>query len=178
MSIFRRKREASGAAVEATDAAVLPETLPQPQQTVPPQRATTHGSLNANMDVLLERLTQLEFRVSELVENAAHAPSHGDLLDVRIHSAKLAAELTRTVVELRGEINIATDKARDAAIETSTRHTQQLVADAQSPNSSHLRSPQLQSPTVHETTTSDHDNEDLRAEPEFADEQRPTQQSA
>lgn len=78
---------------------------------------------------LAHRITQLEARLDDLVDNSAHAPSHSDLLEVRIHSAKLAAELARTTVELRGEIGMATDEARRAAIRRSREDVEELVID-------------------------------------------------
>ena len=51
-----------------------------------------------------ERLTRLERRVEAAVDAAIDAPSQSDLIEVRVHSAKVAAELTRVRVELQGEI--------------------------------------------------------------------------
>jgi hypothetical protein len=51
------------------------------------------------------RLERLERRLDETVEAALDGPSHDDVLEVRLHSARLAAELARVAVELRGEID-------------------------------------------------------------------------
>ena len=51
------------------------------------------------------RLERLERRLDDTVEAALDGPSHHDLLAVRLHSARLAAELARVTVELRGEID-------------------------------------------------------------------------
>ncbi len=86
-------------------------------------------SLTRQVHDLSVRLRALEARVEEIHESVQHGPSHGDLLEVRIHSAKLAAELARTTVELRGEIGMATDEARKAAIARSREHADELVID-------------------------------------------------
>lgn len=72
-------------------------------------------SLTTKMQQFVERIEALERRVDELAESTVHAPSHSDVLEVRMHSAKLAAELARSTVELRGEIGMASDEARRAA---------------------------------------------------------------
>lgn len=54
---------------------------------------------------LNDRLTRLEDRF-DAVQREAHAqPDQQDLLELRMHSARLAAELSRVTVELRAEIN-------------------------------------------------------------------------
>jgi hypothetical protein len=55
-----------------------------------------------------DRMVRLERRIDTVVEDHAGAPTHEDLLEVRMHSAKVAAELTRLSVALRGEIEEAT----------------------------------------------------------------------
>lgn len=102
-----------------------PRALPTPPH--PP--ASPSLTINAQLEECLRRLTNLEAQIQDLFESAQHAPSHGDLLEVRIHSAKLAAELARTTVELRGEIGMATDEARKAAIRTSQANAEELVID-------------------------------------------------
>ncbi len=54
----------------------------------------------AALDV--DRLDHLEQRLAEV---ALQAPTHDDLLDVRLHSARLSAELVRVATELRAEID-------------------------------------------------------------------------
>jgi hypothetical protein len=51
-----------------------------------------------------DRMGRLERRIDDLVDDAAKVPTHEDLLEVRFHSAKLAAELTRVTVALQAEI--------------------------------------------------------------------------
>ena len=60
-----------------------------------------------------DRLGRLERQLAERDEMAAiDVPTHDDVLEVRLHSARVAAELTRVAVELRAEIDeLATRKA-------------------------------------------------------------------
>jgi hypothetical protein len=52
-----------------------------------------------------DRLTRLEDRFEASVRDALDQPDQQDLLELRLHSARLAAELSRVTVELRAEIN-------------------------------------------------------------------------
>jgi hypothetical protein len=52
-----------------------------------------------------DRLTRLEDRVDASIRDAMEQPDQQDLLELRMHSARLAAELSRVTVELRAEIN-------------------------------------------------------------------------
>ena len=54
-----------------------------------------------------DRVMRLERRIDEVVDDAGKAPTHEDLLEVRMHSARVAAELTRLGVALRAEIDEA-----------------------------------------------------------------------
>jgi hypothetical protein len=54
---------------------------------------------------LNDRLTRLEDRFESSVRNALDQPDQEDLLELRMHSARLAAELSRVTLELRAEIN-------------------------------------------------------------------------
>lgn len=53
------------------------------------------------------RLQQLEQRFDETEQGALEAPTMDDVIQVRLHSARLAAELSRVTVELRAEIDHA-----------------------------------------------------------------------
>jgi len=48
-----------------------------------------------------DRIERLERRFEDVTVDL---PTHDDVLDVRLHSARVAAELTRVAVELRAEI--------------------------------------------------------------------------
>jgi hypothetical protein len=54
---------------------------------------------------LNDRLTRLEDRVEANIRDAVSQPDQEDLLELRLHSARLAAELSRVTIELRAEIN-------------------------------------------------------------------------
>jgi hypothetical protein len=69
---------------------------------------------------LNDRLTRLEDRVEAGMRDAAAQPDQQDLLELRLHSARLAAELSRVTVELRAEIN---DLRDDAPASTRTDDT-------------------------------------------------------
>src|SRR2546426_12833017 len=54
------------------------------------------------------RLDRLERRLEESREATLDLPTHDDVLEVRLHSARVAAELARVTVELRAEIERCT----------------------------------------------------------------------
>ena len=67
------------------------------------------------------RLERLERRLDDVAEAADGLPNHADLLEVRLHSARVAAELARVAVELRGEMDRMVAQApspRDRRIQT------------------------------------------------------------
>ena len=70
------------------------------------------------------RLLQLERR---LEETTIDLPTQSDLLEVRMHSAKVAAELARVTVELRAEIEDRV--ARSAVKESRLRTLAESIAD-------------------------------------------------
>jgi hypothetical protein len=133
MSVFRRRRDEQDAPTE--NAPAVPPTPPSPSSIAAPSpepierraqppatevRIPAHIeraliTLTTKMQQCVERLDILEHRVDELAESVMNAPSHSDVLEVRMHSAKLAAEIARATVELRGEIGMASDEARRAA---------------------------------------------------------------
>lgn len=123
MSAFRRRRpeadtELVPPPVSTAGRAVVNDRPPVPSRPanvevkVPPHIERALITLTAKMQRYVERLDALDRRVDELAELAMNSPSHSDVLEVRLHSAKLAAELARATVELRGEIGLANDQAR------------------------------------------------------------------
>ena len=52
-----------------------------------------------------DRLTRLEDRFEASLRDSMAQPDQQDLLEVRLNSARLAAELSRVTIELRAEIN-------------------------------------------------------------------------
>lgn len=108
MSLLRRRnQEATAPQASKTDKDAEPQGPSQVERSL--------EALAIRMDDAVTRLESLEARVTDLAEMVANAPSHSDVLEVRLHSAKLAAELARATVELRGEIGMASDEARRAA---------------------------------------------------------------
>ncbi len=53
------------------------------------------------------RLAHMEHRIDDLAsaEATLELPTHDDLLEVRLHSARVSAELARVAVELQGRID-------------------------------------------------------------------------
>ena len=70
--------------------------------------------LAAHAQQLDSRIGHLERRLDEVEESRLDLPTHDDVLQVRVHSARLAAELARVTVELRAEIEDATHAAHAA----------------------------------------------------------------
>ena len=65
-----------------------------------------------------ERLDVLEARVTSLQGAIVHEVDAHDVLELRLHSARLAAELSRVTVELRAEIDdLAQQRNREALAE-------------------------------------------------------------
>ena len=70
--------------------------------------------LAAHAQQLDGRLERLERRIDEVGDLATDGPTHDDVVQVRVHSARVAAELARVSVELRAEIEHAVQAARAA----------------------------------------------------------------
>ena len=67
------------------------------------ERALVARAVHAQqLDVRLDRL---ERRIDAAAESQLDAPTHDDVLEVRVHSARVAAELARVSVELRAEMD-------------------------------------------------------------------------
>ena len=65
------------------------------------------------------RLERLERRVDATVDDSLEQVTYDDLLELRVHAAKLAAELARVTVELRSEIERrTTSSAHDQRAQT------------------------------------------------------------
>jgi len=66
------------------------------------------------LDGRIDRLEQ------QLTDAAVQIPTHDDVLEVRMHSARVASELARVTVELRAEIEerIAASAARENRLRT------------------------------------------------------------
>ena len=62
-------------------------------------------ALAVHAQQLDDRLARMETRLDELAEGDITAPTNDDLLEVRLHSARVSAEMSRVVVELQGRID-------------------------------------------------------------------------
>lgn len=109
--------ETERAAVEPAAPSTAPVTAPAPVGTAP---TTTTVELSPRVERALLALAahahQIEDRMRRLeerIEAAEHAPSHEDVMDVRMHSARVAAELARVTVQLKAEIDAARQPVRD-----------------------------------------------------------------
>jgi hypothetical protein len=82
------------------------------EATTPPQLAIVPApkveralvALAVHAQQLDDRLDRLERRLDTTIDASLDAPTHDDVLEVRLHSAKVAAELARITVELRAEM--------------------------------------------------------------------------
>src|SRR5947208_475097 len=72
-----------------------------------PRRERALVALVVHAQQLDDRIDRLERRLDATVDAALDAPTHDDVLEVRVHSARVAAELARVTVELRAEIEQA-----------------------------------------------------------------------
>lgn len=64
-------------------------------------------ALAVHAQQLDDRLARMEARLDEVAraDVALEVPTHEDLLEVRLHSARVSAELTRLAVEVQGRID-------------------------------------------------------------------------
>jgi hypothetical protein len=64
-------------------------------------------ALAVHAQQLDDRLGRMEHRLDELAsaDLGLEVPTHDDLLEVRLHSARVSAELTRVAVELQARID-------------------------------------------------------------------------
>lgn len=64
-------------------------------------------ALAVHAQQLDDRIDRLERRLDTVIDAQLDAPTHDDVVEVRVHSAKVAADLARLAVELRAEIDDA-----------------------------------------------------------------------
>ena len=111
----RRQREITDA-IAPTHPSALPVLAPRVERAL--------ITLASHAQQLDGRIAMLERRIDEVVADARETdvliPTHDDLLEVRMHSAKVAAELARVSIELRSEIARMADtrNRRDRRINT------------------------------------------------------------
>ena len=77
--------------------------------------------LDGRLERLERRLDTIEDDLVDANERTDQQPTHGDLLEVRMHSARVAAELARVRVALRAEIDELGETMADAQAETERR---------------------------------------------------------
>src|SRR3954454_8704852 len=113
---MRWRRQRQEARVTASHPAAHPVLAPRVERAL--------VTLAVQAQQLDERIDRIERRMDELTivvaETDVHVPTHDDLLEVRLHSAKVAAEVARVNIELRGEIEQALNRRqqRDRRIDT------------------------------------------------------------
>ena len=95
MGWFRRPRDAE---VPATSHETLPDLAIAPRL----ERALVALAVHAQQ--LDTRLERLERRLDADAEALLAYPTQADIIEVQVHSARVAAEITRLAVELRAEI--------------------------------------------------------------------------
>ncbi len=83
-----------------------------------------------------DRLTRLEERFEASLRDSMAQPDQQDLLELRLNSARLAAELSRVTIELRAEINELASNRGDDVIDLTaiTEIGQPIDPDAGSPS--------------------------------------------
>lgn len=99
-------------ATSAQEAEIVP--VPTPDALARTQRALT--MLANQTSELHTYLVQLEHRIdviSEALLDRLDAPTHDDLHETRLHSAKVAAELSRLEVNLASRLDAVNNQLRD-----------------------------------------------------------------
>ena len=97
-------------------AVALRKRTQRPRAAAAPARTHAPGSLTPRDEKILlmlamqtqqinDRLTRLEDRFEANLRDTMSQPDQQDLLELRLHSARVAAELSRVAIELRAEIN-------------------------------------------------------------------------
>ena len=87
-------------------------------------------ALAVHAQQLSDRVDRLERRLEETEQEASVIPTTEDVMAVRLHSAKVAAELTRVSVELRAEIeSVAASVAQSAPHRERVRMLAESIID-------------------------------------------------
>ena len=119
MAWFRRRTQvAAAAAPVSTSTALVPRS----------ERALVALAVHAQQ--LSDRLDRIEQRLEESEQTTVELPTSEDVLAVRLHSARVAAELTRVSVELRAEIEqVAATVAQTAPHRERVRNLAESIID-------------------------------------------------
>lgn len=121
---FRRRRRAVSPVLPAAEdeavriLPVAPVLADGPPPAVRVERYVAALAFHAAQ--LEDRIGQLERRSADQEDAHLDLPSHGDLLDVRLHSSRVSADLGRLALELRAEVAEIKDEA-DRAAKAATR---------------------------------------------------------
>lgn len=114
MAWFRRRRSASNA-TDGSSAAPSTSLVPVASSQSIERTERALRMLATQSSQIHGRLVQLEHRIDALsasVLDQLEAPSFQDVLDARVHSAKVAAELSRLEVNLASRLEAVQDRLR------------------------------------------------------------------
>ena len=91
---------------------ILGTTPPTPPAVAPAVRVERYvAALAFHAAQLEDRIGQLERAVSFQADASLDLPTHSDLLEVRLHSSRVSADLGRLALELRSEVAEIKDEA-------------------------------------------------------------------
>ena len=116
---FRRRRRAVARVLPSDEQegvrilATAPALVASPAPAVRVERYVAALAFHAAQ--LEGRIGQLERRSADQADAHLDLPSHSDLLEVRLHSSRVAADLGRLALELRAEVAEIKDEADRAA---------------------------------------------------------------
>ena len=125
---FRRRQRAAvslPAGEEESGVRILPASPALVAPVAPAERVERFvAALAVHAAQLEDRIGQLERGAADQVDAHLEVPTHTDLLEVRLHSSRVSADLGRLALELRSEVAEIKDEADRAARAT------QRAADA------------------------------------------------
>ena len=131
----RRQRAAVVVPVEDDDGAVriLPASPALVEPNAPAVRVERYVvALAFHVAQLEDRIGQLERAAADQADAHLELPHHTDLLEVRLHSSRVSADLGRLALELRSEVAEIKDEADRAA--RATRRAADAAALARDPD--------------------------------------------
>ena len=113
---WRRRQQAALEPISPAHPSALPVLAPRVERAL--ISLATHAQQLDGRIAMLER--RLDDVITEVRETDVLVPTQEDVLEVRMHSAKVAAELARVSIELRSEIARMADtrKGRERRINT------------------------------------------------------------
>ncbi len=133
---FRRRRRADAPALvshEDDGVRILPSPPALVEGPPPAVRVERYvAALAVHAAQLEDRIGQLERRSAAQADAHLDLPSHGDLLEVRLHSSRVAADLGRLALELRSDMAEVKDEADRAA--KAARRAESAAQLAQDPD--------------------------------------------